>query len=303
MEWAICNMAAISKDDLKEKISQINIWKRGDERAPHKPLLLLIALARIEQEKGRLIPYSEVEESLTELLNRYGPKRKSQHPEQPFWRLQNDGIWEVAHEGDISFRKGSSNPVKSELIDKKALGGFTEEIFGMLRDDQDLRNEIALSLLDAHFPASLQEDIINDVGLSLEVVGFSARDPRFRDEVIRAYEHKCAVCGSDLRLGNIDLGLEAAHIKWHQAGGPDIVQNGLALCVLHHKALDRGAISFDDDLRLLVSAELYGYQHFRQWFLQFKDKPIREPYSMELSPGVQYIKWHREQVFVPPIRG
>ena len=129
-------MSAISNNELKEKISQINIWKRGDERAPHKPLLLLLALARIEQEEGRLIPFLEIEGSLTELLNRYGPKRKSQHPEQPFWRLQNDGIWEVAHEGDIVFRKGSSNPTKPELLKKEALGGFTEEIFNMLRDDQ-----------------------------------------------------------------------------------------------------------------------------------------------------------------------
>ena len=37
------------------------------------------------------------------------------------------------------------------------------------------------------------------------------------------------------------LGLEAAHIKWFQARGPDVVQNGLALCSLHHKIFDLGA--------------------------------------------------------------
>lgn len=284
----IWRMPAISEDKLKEKTSQINIWKRGDERAPHKPLLLLLALAGIEQEEDRLLPFSEIEGSLTELLNRYGPKRKSQHPEQPFWRLQNDGIWEVAHEGEIIFRKGSNNPVKSELIRKEAKGGFISEIFDLLKDNRDLRNEIALSLLEAHFPPSLHEDIINDIGLSLEMVGVrSARDPQFRNEVIRAYEHKCAVCGSDLRIGSNDLGLEAAHIKWHQAGGPDIVQNGLALCTLHHKALDRGAIGFDDDLHIIISAELYGDNHFREWFLEFKDKPVREPYSLNLRPDIE----------------
>jgi putative restriction endonuclease len=290
-------------EELKRKISQINIWKRGDERAPHKPLLLLLALARIEQKEDRFIAFSEIEGPLSELLDRYGPKRKSQHPEQPFWRLQNDGIWEVVHDGDIVFRKGSDNPTKAELIRKKATGGLTEEIFDMLSNDQRLRNEVAISLIEAHFPPSLQEDIINDIGLSLEMVGFSMRDPKFRNEVIRAYEHKCAICGSDLRLGNIDLGLEAAHIKWHQAGGPDIVQNGLALCTLHHKALDRGAISLDDELRLIVSAELYGYQNFNEWFLEFKDKTIRKPYSNELFPDIEYIQWHRDQVFIPPARG
>ena len=39
------------------------------------------------------------------------------------------------------------------------------------------------------------------------------------------------------------LGLEAAHIKWFQARGPDVVQNGLALCSLHHKIFDLGAFT------------------------------------------------------------
>jgi HNH endonuclease len=38
-------------------------------------------------------------------------------------------------------------------------------------------------------------------------------------------------------------GLEAAHIKWFQARGPDVVQNGLALCSLHHKIFDLGAFT------------------------------------------------------------
>jgi predicted restriction endonuclease len=47
--------------------------------------------------------------------------------------------------------------------------------------------------------------------------------------VLIAYDYACAVCGFDVRLGNQVLGLEAAHIQWHQAGGPDQKQNGLTL--------------------------------------------------------------------------
>jgi putative restriction endonuclease len=39
------------------------------------------------------------------------------------------------------------------------------------------------------------------------------------------------------------LGLEAAHIKWFQAGGPDIEANGLAMCSLHHKLFDLGVFT------------------------------------------------------------
>jgi len=38
-----------------------------------------------------------------------------------------------------------------------------------------------------------------------------------------------SVCGHDLQLKQQVIALKAAHIKWFQAGGPDVEQNGLAL--------------------------------------------------------------------------
>jgi len=61
--------------------------------------------------------------------------------------------------------------------------------------------------------------------------------------VLLAYEYRCCVCAHDLRMGGHAIGLEAAHIKWFQARGPDVVQNGLALCSLHHKIFDLGAFT------------------------------------------------------------
>ncbi len=31
----------MDEKELKQLFAKINVWKRGDERAPHKPLLLL----------------------------------------------------------------------------------------------------------------------------------------------------------------------------------------------------------------------------------------------------------------------
>lgn len=42
------------------------------------------------------------------------------------------------------------------------------------------------------------------------------------------------------RHDNASVGLEAAHIKWKQFGGPCEIPNGLALCAIHHKAFDKG---------------------------------------------------------------
>jgi putative restriction endonuclease len=77
-----------------ELFDDLNIWKHGDQRAPHKPLLMLYALGRLAQGDVE-VSYRQVEKDVSALLREFGPPRKSDHPEQPFWRLQRDGVWTV----------------------------------------------------------------------------------------------------------------------------------------------------------------------------------------------------------------
>jgi hypothetical protein len=75
----------------------------------------------------------------------------------------------------------------------------------------------------------------------------------FRAAVLEAYLAECCVCGFSLRLVDGLIGVDAAHIQWHSHGGPDEVPNGLALCALHHRVLDHGAITVGEDLRVRVA--------------------------------------------------
>ncbi len=66
------------------------------------------------------------------------------------------------------------------------------------------------------------------------------RDIDFRQRVLTAYGHRCAMCGIQLKL------LDAAHIL--PAAHPDSTDetgNGVSLCTLHHRAFDRGLVTFD----------------------------------------------------------
>ena len=174
----------------------------------------------------------------------------------------------------------------------------------MLRSAADL-------LLFGHFPESMHDDIREQVGLprdSTAVVreGRSlprrpGRDPDFREAVLRAYERRCAVCDFDLRIADASFGLEAAHIMWHSHGGPDRVPNGLALCTFHHKAFDRGIIGLEPqsgEYRVLVSNELSGQsQAFREVLdLRGQESPPAAR-KEDLQPEVEYVDWHRQQVF------
>ena len=58
----------MTPEDLKQQIRQITVWKRGEQRAPHKPLLMLYALSRCLDHDSRMIPYAEVDRELKPLL-------------------------------------------------------------------------------------------------------------------------------------------------------------------------------------------------------------------------------------------
>jgi putative restriction endonuclease len=66
-----------------DRVDKLNVWHRGDHRAPHKPLLLLLALSRFSQGEESL-PYAVLESPLTELLKEFSPSKSSYHPEYPF---------------------------------------------------------------------------------------------------------------------------------------------------------------------------------------------------------------------------
>lgn len=113
---------------------------------------------------------------------------------------------------------------------------------------------IATRILERHFPESLHQDILNAVGLTLETsTTRRKRDPAFRQRVLKAYEYRCAVCDFDVRLGFVSIALDAAHIRWHLAGGPETEDNGLALCVLHYKTFDLGAFTIRESMLIHLS--------------------------------------------------
>lgn len=140
---------------------------------------------------------------------------------------------------------------------------------------------VAQRVLDAYFPPTLHADIAAVVGLELqppmpEVCDNAApaygagvkraRSARFREQVLLAYEHRCCVCGFDLRIGNVSAGLEAAHIQWHTAGGPDVTAKGLSGELKHH------------------------------------GQPLLRPQSPDLLPGPEFIAWNQHNVFKTPAR-
>ncbi|AHF06016.1 restriction endonuclease [Desulfitobacterium metallireducens DSM 15288] len=286
----------MNSSELKDRINSLSIWKRGEERAPHKPLLILLALGQLQSRNKQSLYYEEVRELLKELLVEFGPSRKSYHPEQPFVRLANDGIWEL----NTSVKRDDIKD--SWLMKHQVVGGFNDEVYSILNGNDGLIREIAEIVLNNHFPDTIHEDILTSVGLDFDKKVSKFRDPKFRERILNAYEYSCAVCGFNVRLGNNLIAVEAAHIKWHQAGGPDSEENGIALCAMHHKLFDRGVFTITPSRILLVAERAHGTSGFNDWLMQFHGKELRTPIRPEYYPRDTFVEWHVHEVFHGPAR-
>lgn len=91
--------------------------------------------------------------------------------------------------------------------------------------------------------------------------------------------------------------MQAAHIWGVAEGGPDVVQNGLALSGTVHWLFDRHLISLTDDYKLLVSHNKVPSE-LRGLFANQMER-INLPENHRLWPHPQYIAKHREK-FVSP---
>ncbi|MFG2697757.1 phosphorothioated DNA-binding restriction endonuclease [Kitasatospora sp. NPDC051984] len=290
--------------DWLERVAKLRRWTSNGARAPHKPLLLLYALGSHQRDADRELRYSEVEEELKRLLAEYGPSNPTT-PAYPFHHLVNDGVWEVRTDGGT----GSPGSGIGVLRSSGAAGRLAPELRAALRREPSLLGRLVRVLLDTHFAPSLHLELCEAVGLDLElaesgaVAGAEAaarrqRDRRMRELILTAYEFQCAFCGYDGMLGGTSVGLEAAHVRWWSHDGPDEVDNGLCLCSLHHKLLDKGVLGLGDDHRILVSRRFVGRSEAsRQHVLALAGRPVIGPQAGTASVAAQHRAWHTRQVF------
>jgi putative restriction endonuclease len=152
------------------RIEKLNTWRRNGVAAPHKPLLLLLALSRVQQGEPRLVEFTEIESPLRDLLEQFGPQGKHVHPEYPFWRLQRDGLWEVADAESFPTRRSNTDPPVSALRNQHAKGGFPAPLDAALRSNPESIIELARVVAVRFFP-----DSVNDV---LSAVGFQGKSSK-----------------------------------------------------------------------------------------------------------------------------
>ena len=292
-------------DDLLKRVQAIRVDTRHGRRSPHKPLLLLLSIGRHFNGHERLATFGDIEKDLNRLIRRFGLPDSRENAYHPFWHFRNDGLWEIDRP-ELVRMTTAGHAYITDLRERGIRGGLAQDVLSVLEKHPGLAWRVVQGLLNDYFPPTLHEDVLMDVGLAGKVgLGhltgtksrYEGRDRNFRDMVLRAYESQCALCELDVRVDDQPIGLEAAHIKWHSAGGPARAENGMALCALHHKFFDSGLFTVSSDLTVMVGKLALGksveesLNKYRGLVLPvFPDRPDERPAS-------KYLEWHSRAVF------
>lgn len=300
-------MTSNSNDDLLTRVKTMRVDSRYGRRSPHKPLLLLLSIGRHFDGHERLTAFDDIEGDLNKLIRRFGLPDSRENAYHPFWRLQNDRLWEVDKPDLVTVTKAGDAHI-SDLRKHGIRGGLANDVMGVLDTNPDLTWDVVQTLLNDYFPPSLHEDVLRAVGLAGRVAlgkltvtksTHDTRDRRFREMVLRAYENQCAFCQLDVRVDGQPIGVEAAYIRWHSAKGPAQVDNGLALCVLHHKFFDAGLFTVMPNLTVLVGGLAVGHS-VQESLNRYGGLALRViPDRPDQRPASKYLEWHKQAVFRP----
>lgn len=219
------------REKVLSQFKNVKVWQKRGDRSPYKPLLILWVIGQCLRGHDRLISYVDCCETLEELFRTFGPTRNSRALPMPFYRLRKDRIWELTDV--LTLKENADGDVThGSLCKNEICGGFTEEIYDLLRHDKILAIGVAKMLANDHFPETLHDfvlqatlgeqpylEIFNQIvthqdSSSIFIKSFRRRRDRvFRKKILSNYNHRCAVCNFFLEIPTGHWpSLEAAHI-------------------------------------------------------------------------------------------
>lgn len=151
-------------DELLSRLTQLHVgnWAGGGP-TPHKPVTVLAYLHRLELGGDRLVTYQELEALTEQGIRSCAPEGTKVDARQPFWRLQNDGLWEIVT--DPGFDRVWPSPTAdppSWITEPSVRAGLLPQYFSALRDNPGLVQQARDLLVERFLP-----DTVTDAALAL----------------------------------------------------------------------------------------------------------------------------------------
>lgn len=238
----------------------------------------------------------------------------------PFWHLQNDGFWRLLpRPGYESFLQTVSRIHAVSQLQETTFGAqVDDDLFQFLSVDES-RDLLRTTLIETYFEPGLQTSLIEQSNINVQAFVYSQklleqakankqikevsgeeklyRDQGFRRAIVKAYDHRCAICGVRILTAEGHTAVAAAHIVPWSVSYNDDPRNGLALCHLCHWMFDEGLIAFTDCYQVKTSLQLSTTPNLPGYILTFAGRTLIGPDDEALWPFVDSIRWHRKEVF------
>lgn len=303
------------------------VWTESTKRkAPHKPILLLAVLDLAH--RGIITtPFIAVTGDLvelSELFNLYWrriiPLAQTSSIAFPFSRLDREPFWELIPQPGKAITSAVINSTSSvTYLRRYALGAkLDEELFRFIQNG-DGREALREALLQSCFSPEAASLLREQSAINREAFDYSrileekshlplvkeiveaenyrpvARDQGFRRIVIKAYDHRCALCGVRIITPEQHTVVDAAHIvPWSRSQNDDI-RNGMALCKLCHWAFDEGMMGISENYDVITSRQISADPNVPGFLLTLSGRGIIPPSDRDLWPAQQYLSEHRKE--------
>lgn len=162
-------------EELLDRLSSLRRHQQNGKRAPHKPLLVLLALGRLAETGSSAVPWSVAEKCLGELIAEFGPPSltaRRQSAADPFTRLRSDGVWTL--DRDV--------PMDSlGALDSSPITGRLDPRLEQVLKEPGAIEAAARVIVDSQFPMTVAPDVLLAVGLDTTRV-FAAPAPGTRED-------------------------------------------------------------------------------------------------------------------------
>jgi putative restriction endonuclease len=291
-------------------------------QAPHKPILLLCVLDLFDSGEisSNLV---EISDDLAELFSRHWEHvllfSRPGNLALPFFHLQGDGFWQLLprHEGiSLGSQITSLARLREEMIGAR-LDEDLYELIGSKENRDRLRNVLIQTYFSPETRPLVVEQSITNRGafvyseellnhpedrriqetLSVEEAYRPAiRDQGFRRAVVRAYTHRCALCGIRVRTLDGHTAVTAAHIRPWSETQDDRPVNGIALCRMCHWTFDEGLLGVSQRYEVIASQQLTVLNNLPGYLTNLEGRGIVGPSRREFWPDTASLRWHRENV-------
>jgi hypothetical protein len=185
------------------------------------------------------------------------------------------------------FAKISDAKVQAIIMAYGSLERFVQKVLQSEIPETHIDRDLKEASIEADATASFNpKDMVDGRKKVVQEIVRRQGQPKFRKELLKAYDGKCTVTGCD-----VEAVLEAAHIAPYFGKESNSIQNGLLLRADIHTLFDLGQLKITPDGRVQLHERLFG-----TLYEQYQGQKIRLPADKAHAPSKDALKLKHDQV-------